>query len=222
MTQTLHQIKSMQTRERLLDAALDLMQSKGHSQLSVHAVARAAGMTAGAVQHHFTSKAALMLEVITRLIRQLEDARDFWPPAHWQLSRRADHFVQQAWSQLYGQPRFAVAWAAYLAAREDPLMVTHIVEQRSVLTAQLQQRMAQSFPELGKGPQALARVEFVLSALRGMGLVAPFSLPTAITPQLQVLSHCLQSFASQEPSDENTFSSHVAVQHQPLCASGLS
>ena len=87
MTRNLHQIKSEQTRERLLDAALGLMHAKGHGQLSVHEVARAAGMTSGAVQHHFASKAALMLEVITRVIAQLEDASDFWPPAHWPLAQ---------------------------------------------------------------------------------------------------------------------------------------
>jgi AcrR family transcriptional regulator len=198
MNRTLHQIKSEQTRERLLVAALSLMQAKGHGQLSVHEVARAAGMTAGAVQHHFTSKAALMLEVITRLISQLEEASDFWPPANWSLKRRADHFVHQAWATLYGQPRFTVAWSAYLAAREDELMVAHIIERRVWLTASLQQRMAQSFPEICQGPQAVARVQFVLSALRGMGLVAPFSPAVAIPAQLQVLSQYLQSFKPQE------------------------
>ena len=197
-TRNLHQIKSEQTRERLLDAALGLMYTKGHGQLSVHEVAKAAGMTAGAVQHHFASKAVLMLEVISRLIAQLEASSDFWPPPHWRLARRADHFVQQAWALLYGQSRFAVAWSAYLAAREDPLMVAHIVERRGVLTASLHQRMAQSFPEMCRGPHAQARVQFVLSALRGMGLVAPFSPAAALPAQLQVLSHYLQSFESPE------------------------
>lgn len=197
-TRNLHQIKSEQTRERLLEAALGLMYTKGHGQLSVHEVAKAAGMTAGAVQHHFPSKAVLMLEVISRLIEQLEASSDFWPPPHWLLARRADHFVQQAWALLYGQSRFAVAWSAYLAAREDPLMVAHIAERRGVLNASLHQRMAQSFPEMCQGPQAQARVQFVLSALRGMGLVAPFSPAAALPAQLQVLSHYLQSFESQE------------------------
>lgn len=198
MSRNLHQIKSEQTRERLLDAAVTLMHTKGHGQLSVHEVARAAGMTAGAVQHHFSSKAALMLEVITRLIAQLEEASDFWPPAHWSLKRRADHFVQQAWAKLYGEPRFCVAWSAYLAAREDALMVAHIIEKRSVLTARLHQRMALSFPEMCQGPQASARVQFVLSSLRGMGLVAPYSTAAAIPGQLHVLSQYLQSFESKE------------------------
>lgn len=40
MSLSLHQIKSEQTRERLLDAALTLMEIKGHGQLSVHEVAQ--------------------------------------------------------------------------------------------------------------------------------------------------------------------------------------
>jgi AcrR family transcriptional regulator len=198
MTRTLHQLRSEQTRERLLDAALVVMQTKGHGQVSVHEVARVAGMTAGAVQHHFDSKAALMLETITRLIAQLEDSADFWPPAHWVLKRRADHFVQQAWARLYGQPRFSVAWSAYLAAREDAQMVAHIVERRSHLNARMQIRMAECFPEMCHGPRAAARVQFVLSALRGMGLLAPFAPDAAIPSQLRVLSDYLQSFNSQE------------------------
>jgi hypothetical protein len=53
--------------------------------------------------------------------------------------------------------------------------------------------MVQSFPELGHGPEAAARAQFVLSALRGLGLAAPFSPPDTIAPQLRVLSHYLQS-----------------------------
>lgn len=50
-----------------------------------------------------------MLEVVTRLLDQLEGAGDFWPPAHCPLPQWAEHFVQHAWRRLYGQPRFAVA-----------------------------------------------------------------------------------------------------------------
>lgn len=198
MRPNLHQIKSEQTRERLLSAALDLIQTKGHGHISVHEVARAAGMTSGAVQHQFATKATLMLEVITRLIAQLETTSDFWPPVHWSLKLRSEHFVQQSWAKLYGETRFCVAWSAYLAAREDAPMVAHIIERRSKLTASLHQRMAQSFPEMCQGSQASARVQFVLSSLRGMGLVAPYSKAEAIEAQLQVLSQYLQSFESQE------------------------
>ncbi|MFM1981236.1 MAG: HTH-type transcriptional regulator BetI [Pseudomonadota bacterium] len=197
----LHQRKGAQTRARLLEAAAQVLQSKGYGQLSLHEVARVAHMTTGAVQHHFESKAALMMEVIVMLVNQLDQDNDFWPPAHWTGQRRADHFTRQAWLQLYSQPRFAVAWSAYLAAREDAVMTAHIVERRAHLAQRLLQRMYQSFPELQVCPHGQARIQFVLSCLRGLGLQAPFATPAAIDAQLEVLTHTLQSFLNQQETN---------------------
>lgn len=194
MIHNLHQIRSAQTRARLLDAAMKVLQTKGYGQLSLHEVARVANMTTGAMQHHFGSKAALMMEVIVNLVDQLDQDNDFWPPTHWSATRRADHFTRQAWQQLYSQPRFAVAWSAYLAAREDAAMTAHIVERRAQLAERLSHRMHQSFPELGAWPDGQARIHFVLSCLRGLGLQAPFASPAVIAAQLDVLSLTLQSF----------------------------
>lgn len=194
MTPNLHQLKSTQTRARLLEAAMEVLQTKGYGQLSIHEVARVAQMTTGAVQHHFGSKAALMMEVLAHLVDRLDKDNHFWPPAQWPGRRRADHFVKQAWEQLYGQPRFAVAWSAYLAAREDPVMTAHIIERRTQLSERLTQRMHESFPELRQGPDSRARVNFVLSCLRGLGLQAPFASPEVIESQLKVLSQTIQSF----------------------------
>lgn len=193
----LHQIKSEQTRERLIDAALDLMQAKGLAGLSMHEVARTAGMTTGAVQHHFSSKAELMLQIIRRLVQQIDTDESFWPSPSWSLQQRADHFVHEAWHRLYGQPRFAVAWEAYLAVRADEAMVAHIRAERNLINDKLQARMCRSFPEWGAGPDAEARCQLVLSCLRGMGVLAPFSSAAALDKQLQHLSLLLQSFTSE-------------------------
>ena len=193
----LHQIKSEQTRERLVEAALDLMQAKGMASLSVREVARTAGMTTGAVQHHFSSKADLMLQIIRQLVQQIDADGSFWPSPRWPLKRRADHFVREAWSRLYGQPRFTVAWEAYLAVRGDRRMAAHIREERAALNAKLHARMGHSFPELGAAPHAQARFQLVLSCLRGIGVLAPFSSAAAVDEQLLQLSHLLQSFQSE-------------------------
>ena len=173
---------------------MQVLQTKGYGQLSIHEVARVAQMTTGAVQHHFGSKAALMMEVLAHLIDQLDKDNTFWPPAQWSASHRADHFVEQAWKQLYGQPRFAAAWSAYLAARDDPLMTAHIVERRAQLSERLTRRMSESFPELHHERDRIAHVNFILSCLRGLGLQAPFASSDVIDAQLKVLSKTIQSF----------------------------
>jgi AcrR family transcriptional regulator len=193
MKPNLHQVRRERTHERLLNSALTLMQDKGAGQLSIQAVAQAAGMTTGAVQHHFPSKAALMMQVLSRLIDSLESDTDFWPSPRWGLRRRSEHFVQQAWAQLYSQPRFASAWASYLAARDDAVMTAHIIEQRSHIHQRLRMQFIAAFPEIAIHPQADAHMQFVLTTLRGLGLVRPFAPASAIDSQLAILSEFIQS-----------------------------
>jgi AcrR family transcriptional regulator len=191
----LHHIKSELTRERLLNSAMIVLQESASSQLSLQAVAQVAGMTTGAVQHHYPSKAALMMQVLTRLIAELEGSAEFWPSPHWRLQRRADHFVQQAWLQLYSTPRFATAWSAYLAARDDTVMTALIVEQRANIQQRLRAQFIAAFPELENRPRVDASIQFVFSSLRGMGLVQPFAPISAIQDQLTVLSEFIQSLS---------------------------
>ena len=195
MKPNLHHIKSELTRERLLSSAMIVMQEHGGSQLSLQAVAQVAGMTTGAVQHHYPSKAALMMQVLTRLVAELESSTEFWPSLNWSLQCRADHFVQQAWLRLYSQPRFATAWSAYLAARDDMSMTAHIIEQRTNVQQSLCKQFIASFPELENRPKLDAYIQFVFSSLRGMGLVKPFASNHAVQDQLAVLSEFIQSLS---------------------------
>jgi AcrR family transcriptional regulator len=197
MKPNLHQVRRELTHERLLNSALTLMQQKGAGRLSIQAVAQAAGMTTGAVQHHFPSKAALMMQVLSRLIESLESDTDFWPSPRWGLTRRSEHFVQQAWVQLYSQPRFASAWAAYLAAIDDAVMTAHIIEQRSLIQQRLRVQFFAAFPEIATHPKADAHMQFVLTALRGLGLVRPFAPAAAIDSQLTILSEFIQSIPTK-------------------------
>src|SRR4029450_10964213 len=75
-------------RVRILDAAFSLFQSQGYAATSVHEIAASAGVTGGALHHHFSTKKALGLAVITepvaraleetwlRAVRSAQSARD--------------------------------------------------------------------------------------------------------------------------------------------------
>jgi AcrR family transcriptional regulator len=51
-------------RSRILDAAADLFQQKGYAETSTGAIMKAAGVSAGALHHHYPTKKALGLAVI--------------------------------------------------------------------------------------------------------------------------------------------------------------
>jgi AcrR family transcriptional regulator len=57
----------------LLDAALAAFESDGYDAASVTAIARAAGVTTGALYHHFGSKAGLHAVLLADLERRLDE-----------------------------------------------------------------------------------------------------------------------------------------------------
>lgn len=55
-------------RARILDAAFELFQEQGYNGSSVHEIAARAGVTGGALHHHFPTKKALGLAVIAERV----------------------------------------------------------------------------------------------------------------------------------------------------------
>ncbi len=59
------------TRERILGAAARLFAEQGFSRVSMPEIARASGITAGAIYKHFKSKADLLFQVATRALKSI-------------------------------------------------------------------------------------------------------------------------------------------------------
>lgn len=63
-------------RNRVLDTAAEMFQARGYHASAMHELARAAGVTSGALHHHFATKKALGLAVIRE--RVAEAVREAW------------------------------------------------------------------------------------------------------------------------------------------------
>src|SRR5215472_7531335 len=61
-----HDALEATTRERILASATRLFAEKGFEGASMPAIAKASGITAGAIYKHFEGKGELLLEVVTR------------------------------------------------------------------------------------------------------------------------------------------------------------
>ncbi len=62
--------------DRLLTCVLDLLVTEGYEGISIRRVASAAGVSIGAVQHHFPTKDALLAAAMDRVSRQFEERLD--------------------------------------------------------------------------------------------------------------------------------------------------
>lgn len=62
------------TREHLVDVATELFAAEGYDRTSIEAVMRAAGVSKGALYHHFPGKDALFEAVLDRITLRIEEA----------------------------------------------------------------------------------------------------------------------------------------------------
>jgi AcrR family transcriptional regulator len=95
------------TRQRLLGAAIELLEEGGYAAASVAAIAARAGVAAGALYRHFPSKAALFVEIVREMAgRELAtfgetSARDTG------VAEKIDEIVAELTHRALEQPRLA-------------------------------------------------------------------------------------------------------------------
>jgi AcrR family transcriptional regulator len=166
-----HAERSAHTRGQLLEAAARLVHEGGAQAASMFEVAKAAGVTPGAVQHHFGSKAELMLNLVEHLL-QAEDGVA-WPDPAWPLRRRAQALVQSLWDTVYVAPRFLAAWSVYFASSGDAALMQRVAERRRTVNAALRRRLLGAFPELA-GRRSGDVGDLIFATLRGLALLRLF------------------------------------------------
>lgn len=182
------------TRDHLIDTTIGLLHERSYHGATVFEVAKAAGVTPGALQHHFGSKAVLMMQVTDAIVRASGSEGVAWPSPGLPLAERCRALVLALWRRAYEPPRFLAAWAVYFGSAAEPELRTHVAQQRRSLAAELRRRFLQVLPELQADADAAATVDLVLSALRGLAMARLFGpQPAAEQAQLAVLSTLLQS-----------------------------
>lgn len=147
------------TRDRLLDAALDVLGTQGAAACTSRTVERAAGVPHGSIRHHFGGHHGLLLALPDRLA-----ARETAEGAPRELAAAVAHWLG---------PGRTVALARYelflLAARDEPLRA-RVVAVRDQLVAQVATAVGEA-----RAPAVLAELDgLVLDALlRGATDPAP-------------------------------------------------
>ena len=84
-------------RKRILDATAEAFQKRGYHATSTHDIVRAAGVTAGALHHHFPTKKVLALDVIQERVAPTVGK-------HWlepvRSARNAEAGIRTAFEQI--------------------------------------------------------------------------------------------------------------------------
>lgn len=174
-----HAQRSAQTRQQVLQAAAALVRSGGPQAASMFEVAKAAGVTPGALQHHFGTKAELMMALVEHLLSADDGSGVAWPAPSMPLPRRCRAFVQALWLQVYAPPRFLAAWSVYFGSTGDAALMARIAERRRAVNSGLRGRLLAVFPELAGRRDTAALADLVFASLRGLAMAGLFDAAAA-------------------------------------------
>jgi DNA-binding transcriptional regulator YbjK len=112
-------------RERILDAAIEVIAEHGVAGTTHRLIARAADVPLGSLTYHFTGLDDLRAQAFTRLAQRLSRAY----AAHFEGVRTPDELVEAITEMVHGNVgadagEWAVSYELYLAALRDPALRT--------------------------------------------------------------------------------------------------
>jgi len=166
-------------RARLIAAAKSSLMVSGYGRTTAVEVCARAGVTRGALFHHFDDLSALFAatleEVCADIGKRSRDAAEHADPRNAAVA-----YIETAWAG-FGHPDFKIAIEVWLAARNDPSLrkqLDPVIERfRRAATPQLNPGLA---ARVGRSADDIAFYRLVLEAMIGMALgraVAPGSKP---------------------------------------------
>lgn len=159
------------TRTALLDAAIDCLVEHGYANTTTRRIAQRAGVTPGALQHHFASKAELLGELISYIRAKI--ATEMFAeglPRTRSLRKRHELLLDRMWD-IYRGPLFTALLELAIGARTDPELrrplvgVRNEAERWNAIVAPL------LYPEHADRPELIPLIVSGQAAMRGLALL---------------------------------------------------
>ncbi len=162
--------RTLLTRHRLITATVETLIERGYAGTSTNEVADRAGVSRGAMVHHFPSKSALLVAAVEHLAeeRVSEILREFGsPPRPRTTAGEIEALVDALWNAFNGRAYWA-ALELFVAARTD----RELRETFRPLEVRLAKLVHRTFIELTGNDSHEAKMAIGLSLhlMRGMAM----------------------------------------------------
>ena len=159
--------RSAAMQRRLLDATVAALYEKGYGGTTTMEVQQRAGVSRGALLHHYASRTELMVAAVEHLTREriaevLTLVRSQAP-----TSGRIEWAVNVLWGTFRG-PLYTASLELWLAARNDHELLAALLPQERILGQTIRSMAADLFgPEVRSSPGFGEALELLLDAQRG-------------------------------------------------------
>jgi AcrR family transcriptional regulator len=188
-------------RARLLGATIECLVESGYSEMSTNDVVRRAGVSRGALAHHFPSKADLVVAAAERLVvpRAGDFRRKFSAlPAE---QRTVTTALEVLWT-FFDDPTFAAFVELNVAARTNPELAAVLQQTPDQITDVVQTIFRESFPDLSDLPFIDDGLRAIMATFTGLAMQL-FAHPAA-RPHIDAVRALLDTVATLVASTRRT------------------
>jgi AcrR family transcriptional regulator len=159
------------THGALIDATIESLVERGYSSTSTNDIIRIAGVSRGALLHHFASKAELLGAaaefVVERCEMEFREAFAALPVEERTLERAVD----QLWT-IFRSPSYDAALELLVASRTDPELRAVLVRVLTQFERSVAADFGVLFPATAASPDGIAIVRFAFATLEGAAINA--------------------------------------------------
>ncbi len=120
----LQQAKSARARKAIIDATIKSLVEVGYSETSLSRVAKAAGFSKGALQHHFPSKEDLIAQTLDTLL-----SRTMPPNTNSQKASSIEEALMRAWKKFVNTVPYRALLDILNAARTNKALQNRISDE---------------------------------------------------------------------------------------------
>jgi AcrR family transcriptional regulator len=159
------------TRSLLVRATVDCLVELGYARTTTQEVQTRAGVSRGALTHHFTTKADLVVAAVDHLYEEFSDSvRAAAADLPADPGSRVRLGVELVWERFHG-PLFVAAMELWGAARTDAELRAVLLPHERRLGQQLRALAAEVFGErLARHPSSEAVYQVLLTSMRGQAM----------------------------------------------------
>ena len=175
MTSPLRQRRSQgdrraETQTVLIQSAIDLLTTVGFAGATTQLIAKRAGVTTGALHHHFPTKGELMFAVLDHSSSQIRERLETEEGASLVEPSQIRALVDHLW-QVYGHPEYWAVWEIIIGTRADPVLHERVVKHRlETMQTVLHPWLKRLEVAEDARDEVVDTFEFTLIAIRGLGL----------------------------------------------------
>jgi len=207
------------TRGRILDAVISCLDELGYAECSINRVQTRAGVSRGALTHHFPSREEMMVKTLEHLLAPVRGPAA--PGDEANLLRQAEGSslrdeLHRLWARVINTREGRALMEILVAARTDPELSTKITPALWSYNDEFNRNIAHIYQASSGQAEDLALLWSICrSFMRGLHTQAPYERdPEIITKMVDLFGQIMapylsargpESMTTQEDSDEKPF-----------------